>query len=117
MQYILGTGNSCFSADNPILDLFNPDAIKPLELETEPDGSISHGETRPCCLLVSISSHLTCKSKGNVSNQRVLQVGVGVCYTKREIYNMIFKSKEVQGTGIENNITKLTNFSMHHMSL
>jgi len=58
---LLGTGNSSFAEGKPILVLFEPDAIKLLELEREPDGSISHGETLLC--LVSISSHRTCKKK------------------------------------------------------
>jgi hypothetical protein len=58
---LLGTGNSGFAEGNPILVLFEPGAIKLLELEREPDGSISHGETLLC--LASISSHLTCKKE------------------------------------------------------
>lgn len=55
---ILGTGNSPLAEVNPILVLFRPGAIMLVELETEPDGSISQGETLPC-LFESISSHLT----------------------------------------------------------
>jgi hypothetical protein len=57
----LGTGTSGFVEGNPILVLFGPGAIKLLELEREPDGSISHGETLLC--LASTSSHLTCKKE------------------------------------------------------
>ena len=53
-----GTGNSSFVEERPILDLFRPGGTKLLDIETEPEGSISQGETLPC-LLISPSSHLT----------------------------------------------------------
>jgi len=54
-------GNSSFAEVISILFLFKPAAIKLLEFEAEPDGSISHGETL-LCLAASMSSHLTCKN-------------------------------------------------------
>lgn len=60
---LLGTGNSSFDEVNPILVLFKLAAIRLLEFEAEPDGSISHGETLLLCLDASISSHLTCKDE------------------------------------------------------
>ena len=62
---ILGTGNSACAGDSPILVLFRPGAIMLVELETEPEGSISHGETLPC-LFESTSPHLTCRIVPNI---------------------------------------------------
>jgi hypothetical protein len=59
-QILPGIGNSAFDEGNPDLLLFKPGAIKLLELEIEPEpeGSTSQGETL-LSLLASLSSHLT----------------------------------------------------------
>lgn len=59
---LLGTEKSGLVPGKPILVLFEPGTVKLPEPESEPDSSISHGETL-LCRLASISSHLTCRDK------------------------------------------------------
>lgn len=67
-----GAINSGFPEGNPTLFLLETGESKLLELETEPDGSISQGETL-LCLLVSISSHLTCDNNPERAIRYVLK--------------------------------------------